>query len=132
MKQKQKVLTLLLFLSTIFMTNCKTGGTPAESEGSQSLAPQRVDIRGGIISSQYGEGQVVLEVEGFATTPDSRYNRAYVLVLPTTQITGPKGQSLSLSELRMGQNVAILLRGGGEGNRVGLGVARRVWIEDIF
>ncbi len=78
--------------------------------------------------SRYNQGQVVLEVEG-VTSPESRYNRAYVLLLPVTQIVSPTGSSLSLSELRQGQNVAILLRGGGRGNLVGMGVARKVWVE---
>lgn len=81
--------------------------------------------------SRYDQGQVILEVEGFPSQ-DSRYNRAYVLVVPTTQIIGIDGQSISLSELRQGQNVAILLRGGGRGSLVGLGVARKVWVEEIF
>lgn len=53
-------------------------------------------------------------------------------LLPTTQIIDPDGQAVSLSELRQGQNVDVLLRGGGEGNLVGLGVARKVWIEEAF
>ncbi|MGV3586485.1 MAG: hypothetical protein ACO1OF_05760 [Adhaeribacter sp.] len=77
---------------------------------------------------QYSQGQVVLEVEGFPSQ-DSRYNRAYVLVLPTTQIIGPEGKSISLSELQQGQNVAVLLRSGGKGNLVGMGIARKMWIE---
>ena len=94
------------------------------------MAPQRVDIRGSVLSARYSDGQVVLEVENFAPSPDSRYNRAYVLVLPTAQMVGPEGRSISISELRQGQNVAIMLRGGGEGNRVGLGVARKLWVEE--
>ncbi len=70
----------------------------------------------------------MIEVEG-VSSQDSRYNRAYVLVLPVTQIISPEGSSLSLSELRQGQNVAILLRSGGRGNLVGMGVARKVWVE---
>ncbi len=70
----------------------------------------------------------MIEVEGISSQ-DSRYNRAYVLVLPVTQIISPEGSSLSLSELRQGQNVAILLRSGGRGNLVGMGVARKVWVE---
>lgn len=70
----------------------------------------------------------MLEVEGFPSQ-NSRYNRAYVLVEPVSQIVGADGQSISLSELRQGQNVAVVLRGGGKGNLVGLGVARKIWIE---
>jgi 3-dehydroquinate synthase class II len=88
-----------------------------------------MDVRGSIIRSQYDQGKVMLEVEG-VPSPDTRYDRAYVLVMPTTQIVGPDGQSISLSELRMGQNVAILMRAGGQGNFVGSGIARRVWVEN--
>ncbi|GAB3528994.1 hypothetical protein GCM10027443_07550 [Pontibacter brevis] len=73
----------------------------------------------------------MLEVEGFPSQ-DSRYNRAYVLVEPITQIVGVDGKPISLSELRQGQNVAILLRNGGMGNLVGMGVARKVWLEEVY
>ncbi|GEO02597.1 hypothetical protein AAE02nite_02610 [Adhaeribacter aerolatus] len=77
---------------------------------------------------RYNQGQVVLEIDGFPSQ-NTRYNRAYVLVLPTTQIIGPDGKSISLSELQQGQNVAVLLRSGGKGNLVGMGVARKMWVE---
>ena len=122
-------------LASVCLTSCKTSTTPASSTSTteaQSLAPQRVDIRGSIIVSRYNQGQVALEVEGFPGSPDSRYNRAYVLVLPTTQIIGMEGQTISLSELHQGQQVAILLRGGGKGNFVGMGIARKIWVEESF
>ena len=108
-------------------------GSDAEvaTAGRKSLAPQRVDIRGSIIMKRYNQGQVVLEVEGFPSQYN-RYNRAYVLVLPTTQIVGSEGSSISLSELQQGQNVAILLRSGGKGNQVGMGIARKMWIEEVY
>lgn len=113
---------------------CQTTQPPAGTEESvsverKSLAPQRVDIRGSIIMKRYDQGQVLLEVEGFPS-PDSRYNRAYVLVTPITQIINAYGQTISLSELQHGQNVAILLRSGGKGNLLGVGVARKLWIEE--
>lgn len=73
----------------------------------------------------------MLEVEGFPSQ-ESRYNRAYVLVLPTTQIISPEGDPVSLSELQQGQNVAILLRSGGKGNLVGMGIARKMWVEEFY
>ncbi|MCJ8164159.1 hypothetical protein MKJ04_04845 [Pontibacter sp. E15-1] len=91
-----------------------------------------MDIRGSIVASRYNEGQVVLEVENFSPSPNSRYNRAYVLVVPTAQIIGADGQTISLSELGQGQNVSVLLRGGGRGNFVGIGVARKLWVENDF
>ncbi|MBA9075877.1 hypothetical protein [Rufibacter quisquiliarum] len=118
-----------------WLAGCKTANAPADANAEaatvqyKSMAPQRVDIRGSIFQSRYDQGQVMLEVEGFGSTPDSRYNRAYVLVLPTTQIVDPEGKTISLSELRQGQDVAIVLRGGGRGNFVGVGVARKVWLE---
>lgn len=134
MKNIQKGLVGLCLLSSIWLTGCQTSTVPAgradteTARRTNNLAPQRVDIRGSIIRSQYDQGQVMLEVEGFPSQ-DSRYNRAFVLVEPITQIVGPDGQSISLSELRQGQDVAILLRGGGRGNLLGIGVARKVWVE---
>ena len=72
----------------------------------------------------------MLEVEGI-TSQNSRFTRAYVLVQPSTQIVDTNGQSISLSELQQGQNVAILLRGGGRGNLEGIGIARRIWLEEV-
>lgn len=73
----------------------------------------------------------MLEVDGFPSQ-GSRYNRAYVLVLPTTQIIGPDGKSVGLNELQQGQRVAVLLRSGGRGNLVGLGIARKMWVAEGF
>jgi hypothetical protein len=70
----------------------------------------------------------MLEVEG-TPSQNSRYNRAYVLVLPSTQIVDRDGTSISLSELRQGHDVAILLRSGGKGNLEGIGTARIIWLE---
>lgn len=136
-KHIQQSLVFLFFLGSLWLTGCQTSTAPAGSAdtattGNRNLPPQRVDIRGSIVTSRYNEGQVALEVEAFGNSPDSRYNRAYVLVLPTTQIVGPDGQSMSLHELRQGQNVAIILRGGGEGDFVGLGVARKMWVGETF
>ena len=74
----------------------------------------------------------MLEVEGLPAQQNTRYSRGYVLVEPITQIIGLDGNFISLSELQQGQNVAILLRGGGNGNFVGVGVARKVWVEEAF
>lgn len=131
MKQIQHVLVALLFFSALWLTGCSSSA-PNGTTGNRSQAPQRVDIRGSIMSRQYDQGQVILEVEAFGQSTDSRYNRAYVLVLPTTQIVNPEGKSISLSELQQGQHVAILLRGGGQGNFVGLGIARKLWVEGSF
>ena len=127
-------LVALSFLAAVWLTGCQTSTAPAGTDDTaatrnRNQAPQRVDIRGSIVTSRYDQGQVILDVENFSPSPDSRYNRAFVLVLPTTQIVGPDGRSISLSELRQGQNVAILMRSGGQGNIVGLGVARKVWVE---
>ena len=132
-KKLQQGLVLFYVLVAVWMTGCQTSSPPggtadAATKEKNGLAPQRVDIRGSIIMSRYNQGQVVLEVEG-VPSPESRYNRAYVLVLPITQIVSPEGSSLSLSKLRQGQNVAVLLRSGGRGNLVGMGVARKVWVE---
>ena len=130
MKTIRQGLMAICLLTTVCLAGCQTstGTTDTENAGNRSLAPRRVDVRGSIIMSRYNEGQVMLEVEGFPSQ-DSRFNRAYVLVEPITQITDINGNSISLSELRQGQNVAILLRGGGNGNLVGVGVARRIWLE---
>ncbi|WP_439882649.1 hypothetical protein ACSX1A_05650 [Pontibacter sp. MBLB2868] len=136
MKHLQHILIVGLILGMAGISGCRTGsaagGSDATAAESRSLAPQRVDIRGSIVTTRYNEGQVVLEVEAFAPSLNSLYDRAYVLVLPTAQLIGSNGQPISLSELRMGQTVAILLRGGGNGNRVGVGVARKLWVEDSF
>jgi hypothetical protein len=123
----------LCLMGTCWLSACQTATAPAGSAGETTtgkkrLAPARVDIRGSVIMSRYNQGQVMLEVEG-VPSPNNRYNRAYVLVEPVTQIVGPNGGSLSLSELRQGQNVAVLFRGSGQGNTVGVGVARKVWVE---
>lgn len=128
-KHIQQSVVAILLLITLGFTSCRTTTTPAVN---RNMAPQRVDIRGSIVSSRYSEGQVVLEVENFMPSTDSRYDRAYVLVMPTAQMFGQDGKSIVVSELSQGQNVAILLRGGGRGNRVGVGVARKLWIEDRF
>jgi len=121
------------FSFAVGITACQTSTAPpgtadAATTANKRMAPQRVDIRGSIIMRRYNQGQVVLEIEGF-TSQNTRYNRAYVLVLPTTQIVGTGGSSISLSELQQGQNVAVLLRSGGRGNLVGMGVARKMWVE---
>jgi hypothetical protein len=129
---KQALLTLFI-LGALSLTACRTGTAPAGSgTDSRSLSPQRVDIRGSIIATRYSDGQVILEVEALAPSADSRYNRAYVLVTPTAQMVDTDGQPISISELFQGQKVAILLRGGGQGNLVGVGVARKLWIEEGY
>ena len=132
MKHLRQFLVVLFLFTAFWVTGCQTSATTAGTEENRSLAPQRVDIRGSIVSSRYSEGQTVLEVEAFSPSPNSLYDRAYVLVLPTAQIIGRNGEPISLSELQMGQNVAILLRAGGKGNRVGIGVARKLWVEDRY
>ncbi len=130
MRYIKDILLILLCFVTMFLSGCQTSASSTgATDANRSLAPQRVDIRGYIFASRYSDGQVVLEVEGVAPSIYSRYDRAYVLVLPTAQIIGPEGRSLSLSELRQGQNVAILLRGGGRGNRIGIGTVRKMWVE---
>ncbi|KAA5547435.1 hypothetical protein [Adhaeribacter rhizoryzae] len=121
-------LLIVVLLTACQTSNAPAGTTNATTTNKRNAAPQRVDIKGSIIMRQYSQGQVVLEVEGFPSQ-DSRYNRAYVLVLPTTQIIGPEGKSISLRELQQGQNVAVLLRSGGKGNLVGMGIARKMWVE---
>ncbi|WP_460920775.1 hypothetical protein [Pontibacter brevis] len=135
-KNIQQALVVISLLATMWVGGCQTSAVPADTadettRGIRSLAPRKVDVRGSIITSRYDQGQVMLEVEGFPSQ-DSRYNRAYVLVEPITQIVGVDGKPISLSELRQGQNVAILLRNGGMGNLVGMGVARKVWLEEVY
>lgn len=132
MNSKHIRLIALLFFTTLWLSGCSTSNAPDDTETTayKSLAPRKVDIRGSIVMRRYDQGQVMLEVEGFGTSQDSRYDRAYVLVLPTTQIVAPDGRTMSLSELQQGQNVAILMRGGGRGNFVGVGVARKMWLEE--
>ena len=136
MKNLRLGLTAFCFLATLWLSGCRTAPAPsnaetAAAEGRKSVAPERVDIRGYITMSRYNQGQVVLEVEGVLTA-DTRYQRAYVLVLPTTQMVDADGDPISLSELVQGQHVAILLRAGGRGNLVGVGVARKLWVEEIL
>jgi hypothetical protein len=126
------------FMVALCLTACQKGSAPtasskAETSDKARLSPERVDIRGSIIRSKYNQGQVMLEVEGTpAQSQNSRFTRAYVLVQPSTQIVGTDGQSISLSELGQGQNVAILLRGGGQGNLEGIGIARTIWLEQVY
>ncbi len=132
----KRSLMLFYFLLVFWLTACQKGTAPAgttnaQANGNKSLSPERVDIRGSIIRHRYNQGQVILEVEGLPSQ-NSRYNRAYVLVLPVTQIVGTDGQSISLSELQQGQNVAVLLRSGGQGNLEGIGIARKIWVEKIY
>jgi hypothetical protein len=129
-------LVAFCLLTTVWITGCRTSTAPAGTTNTataerKSAAPERVDIRGSILMRRYHQGQVMLEVEGTPAT-GSRYNRAYVLVVPTTQIVNRDGRSISLSELQQGQQVAILLRSGGKGNLVGLGLARKIWVEEIY
>ncbi|PTX21535.1 hypothetical protein C8N40_102511 [Pontibacter mucosus] len=128
----------LTLLGMLLLAGCQTATGPANASGEtetrayKSMAPERVDIRGRVLASHYSDGQVVLEVEALAPSVDSRYQRAYVLVQPTAQKVGLEGQPISISELHQGQNVAILLRGGGRGTIVGVGVARKLWVEEPF
>jgi hypothetical protein len=129
-------LVAFCLLPALWMAGCQTSKAPAgtantATAANKSAAPERVDIRGSILMRRYHQGQVMLEVEAIPAT-GSRYNRAYVLVLPATQIVNVDGRSISLSELQQGQNVAILLRSGGKGNMVGVGIARKLWIEEIY
>ncbi len=135
-KNVQRALVPLCLLLAFLLTACQKATAPAgtantETTDNKRLSPERVDIRGSIIRNRYNQGQVMLEVEG---TPSqySRFNRAYVLVLPTTQIIGTDGKSISLSELQQGQNVAVLLRSGGQGNLEGIGIARKIWVEEVY
>lgn len=135
-KNVQRALVSFCFLFAFWLMACQTstaptGATNAETTEKKRLSPERVDIRGSIIRNRYNQGQVILEVEG---TPSqySRFNRAYVLVLPSTQIVGTDGKSIGLSGLQQGQNVAVLLRGGGQGNLEGIGIARKIWVEEVY
>ncbi|WP_192822625.1 hypothetical protein [Rufibacter sp. LB8] len=124
---------LVLTLSACSTANTPQDGTAPEESAAprfRTLAPPRVDIRGTITSSRYDQGQVMLEVEGYGPTNQTRYSRAFVLVLPTLQILNPDGKSVSMNELRPGQDVAIMLRSGGQGNLIGVGVARKMWLEE--
>jgi hypothetical protein len=132
-KYQQLALVAFCFMFAFWLSTCQNGSAPmsannGETSEKKRLSPDRVDIRGSIIRSRYNQGQVMLEVEG-TPSQNSRYNRAYVLVLPSTQIVGRDGTSISLSELRQGQDVAILLRSGGKGNLEGIGTARIIWLE---
>ncbi len=130
----RQVASVFFLAAVLTSTGCQTSNTPVASTSapdSRNLAPQRVDIRGSIIVRHYDKGQVMLEVEGL-TSPNSRFSRAYVLVTPTTQLVGTDGTSISLSELQLGQQVAVLLRGSGKGNMVGMGVARKLWVEELM
>lgn len=111
---------------------CQTSTGTTAGTGTQLNIPQRVDIRGSIVSTRYSDGQIMVEVENYSPSPDSRYDRAFVLVQPVAQLFGPDGQSISINELRQGQQVAILLRGGGRGNRIGVGMARKLWVLERF
>lgn len=130
----KSLMPAILLLLAWGLSNCQSAQAPADgsTNGRKSMAPERVDIRGSIFASRYSDGQVVLEVEGTPPNINSVYDRAYVLVTPTAQVVDQEGRTISLNELRPGQNVAILLRGGGRGTRVGIGVARRVWLEELF
>jgi hypothetical protein len=136
MKYFRENIGVLLF-TLLWLSSCQANKKAADGTSDtvtavfKSQAPQRVDARGMIITSRYHQGQVMLEVEGFPSQY-TRYDRAYVLVQPNTQIIGTDGQVLSLVELQPGQNVAVLLRGNGEGNFVGIGVARKLWLEEII
>ncbi len=119
--------------TTTTATETAESATSGEEEATEPkrLSPDRVDVRGFIIRDRYYQGQVTIEVEG---TPSQyvRYNRAAVLVLPTTQIVGIGGKPAGLSDLRQGQVVSIVLRAGGRGNQEGVGVARKVWLEEPY
>jgi hypothetical protein len=135
-KYVQRALVSFCFLFAFCLTACQkgtapTGTTHAETTQKKRLSPERVDMRGSITRSRYNQGQVMLEVED---TPSqySRFNRGYVLVLPSTQIVGTDGKSIDLIQLQQGQNVAVLLRGGGQGNLEGIGIARKIWIEEVY
>ena len=138
MKTINKGFVGFYFLFLLLFAACQTNNSPTTSDTTtttnRSLAPQRVDIRGSIISKRYNQGQVFVEIESLTTlnSPNSRYNRAYVLVLPTTQIVGPDGKTLSYNDLQQGQRVAAYLRGGGKGNLEGMGIARKMWVEAAF
>lgn len=132
---KMKNVWLLLFctLSLWGLGSCRTAdatnaGTATETTG--SVAPDQVDIRGMIEMSRYRKGQIILAIEGRGPSPNSRYDRAYVLVLPTTQIIGQNGEAKHMSDLVQGIQVAATLRGRGQGEFEGIGIARKIWLED--
>ncbi len=107
----------------LFIASCQ-----APSAGTASGAPARVDLRGYITTRNYAEGQVVLFVEGIGDL-SARYDRAWVLVTPTTRITQANGKPMSLHELHMGQHVAIRFRGGYRETVTGTrAIARHVWV----
>lgn len=128
----QHTLLLLFFLGIGLLCSCRTSTAPPQAEklAYKSQAPYRVDIRGRVVMSRYDQGQVMMEVEQLVPSADSRYIRAFVLVQPTAQMVDADGNSISISQLYQGQNVAILLRGGGKGDLVGVGVARKLWLEE--
>lgn len=133
-KKLKLATSVFLLLWMVWLSGCRTSTAPsgtATTGPNRNPSPERVDIRGNIITRHYDAGQVMLEIENFTPSPNSRYDRAFVLVQPTTQLFDAQGQTISLSELQQGQNVAILLRGGGNGNRVGVGVARKLWLEEL-
>ncbi|GAA4309681.1 hypothetical protein [Nibribacter koreensis] len=129
---------LLILLAFALLTGCKSSVTPTKStnapateEAEPTVPLRRVDVRGTVIRKVYDQGQVTLEVEG-TTSQYARFTRAFVLVTPITQIIGLDGKTISMNEIYEGQNVAILLRGGGQGNLVGVGVARKLWLEERY
>jgi hypothetical protein len=134
----QHAFVSLCFLVALCLTACQKSSAPtttsnAETSDKERLSPERVDIRGSIIRSRYNQGQVMLEIEGIPSqSQNSRYIRAYVLVQPSTQIVDTNGQTISLSELGQGQTVAVLLRSGGQGNLEGIGIARKIWLEQLY
>jgi len=136
LKRIKQTTAILFLLVTLSLAGCQTGNLPAEAVATetepQSLAPEFVDVRGSVVRRQYNQGQVMLEVENFGSPLDSRYDRAYVLVLPTTQIVDTDGSPISLNELQQGQQVAVQLRSGGKGNSTGTGIARKMWVEDLY
>lgn len=129
---------IFCFYVALGLTACQTSsiseGTievnTTDSTATRRLSPERVDIRGFIIQDRYYQGQVTLEIEG-TPSQHTRYNRAAVLVLPTTQVIGKGGKSAGLPDLRQGQYVSVLLRSGGRGNQEGVGIARKIWLEEI-
>lgn len=131
-------LPFLFLLVLTLLTGCqraqtptKTTNAPSTEEAEPTVPLRRVDVRGTVIRKVYDQGQVTLEVEG-TTSQYARFTRAFVLVTPITQIIGLDGKTISMNELYEGQNVAILLRGGGQGNLVGVGVARKLWLEERY
>jgi hypothetical protein len=137
---------LLLFLMSLFSwTGCQTiaptgpdvAATDNAVEGDTTtyvrLAPERVDIRGVITQREYNQGQVLILVEGFVGQ-NTRFSRAVILVSPITQIIGINGRSISLSELNLGQQVAVLFRGRYRESVIGFSAqatARKLWVEPL-